>query len=94
MHLKLLFVDYVTSIEIGDFDRGYRKIDIQETASQLYSLARPLYVGLFIVAIPSTQTANRISSRRRRLATAASTGELPTIPVDDRAAEVRAIKVG
>jgi 5'-nucleotidase/UDP-sugar diphosphatase len=44
--------DVVTAIEIGDLDRGYRPIDMTGKDGQLYSLACPLYLGLFIVAIP------------------------------------------
>jgi 5'-nucleotidase/UDP-sugar diphosphatase len=42
----------VTSIEIGDIDRGYREIDITGKDTRLYSLTCPLYLGMFIVAIP------------------------------------------
>ena len=44
--------DVVTAIELGDIDRGYQKIDITGADKKLYSLACPLYLGLFIVAIP------------------------------------------
>lgn len=140
--------DVVTAIELGDLDRGYRKIDITGQDSKLYSLACPLYLGLFIVAIPKytkgkltlvpkNKDAQPLRSRTEALdlprdstpdllpprgavdgdsvATIGEKGaireikewqaimdflrelptqqgELPTIPVDDRAAEVRAIK--
>jgi 5'-nucleotidase/UDP-sugar diphosphatase len=42
----------VTSIEIGDIDRGYREIDITGKDTRLYSVTCPLYLGMFIVAIP------------------------------------------
>jgi 5'-nucleotidase/UDP-sugar diphosphatase len=140
--------DVVTAIELGDLDRGYRKIDITGKDTTLYSLACPLYLGLFIVAIP-TYTKGKLSlvpknkngqplkSRTEALgmprgstpdllpprgavdgdsvATVgdngaireikewqaimdylrklpAKTGELPVIPVDERANEMRAIK--
>ena len=44
--------DVVTAIEIGDLDRGYRAIDITGKDVRLYSLTCPLYLGLFMVAIP------------------------------------------
>lgn len=143
--------DVVTAIEIGDIDRGYRPIEIKGNEKQLYSLACPLYLGLFIVAIPKytkgklsvvpkNKEGQPLKSRTEALdppggstpdllppkgavdgdsvATANSTGavreikewqaimdhlrslpkkgneELPVIPVDERAAEVRAFKVG
>ncbi len=142
--------DVVTAIEIGDLDRGYRKIDITGDDSTLYSLACPLYLGLFIVAIPKytkgklnlvpkNKDGQPLKSRTEALdmprggtpdllpprgsldgdsvATVGENGaireikewqaimdylrgmpskkgELPTIPVDDRAAEVRSIKAG
>jgi 5'-nucleotidase/UDP-sugar diphosphatase len=44
--------DVVTSIEIGDLDRGYSAIDITGTAERLYSLTCPSYFALIAVAIP------------------------------------------
>jgi 5'-nucleotidase / UDP-sugar diphosphatase len=44
--------DAVTSIELGDLDRGYRAIEISETAQDLYSLACNLYLGIVLAAIP------------------------------------------
>jgi 5'-nucleotidase len=143
--------DVVTAIEIGDLDRGYRHIDITGKEKHLFSLACPLYLGMFIVAIPKytkgkltlvpkNKDGQPLTSRTealdmprgstpdllpprgsvdgdslatvgekgaigevkewqaimdflRRLPTKAQ-GELPTIPVDDRAAEVRAINAG
>lgn len=40
------------TIEIGDLDRGYREIDITGKDTTLYSLTCPLFLGMFIVAIP------------------------------------------
>ena len=142
--------DAVTAIELGDFDRGYRAIDITGNDGRLYSLTCPLMVGQFIMAVPKftkgkldlvpknkagqplkskteaideprndtpdllpppgtldkTSVATgagkgavreikewqAIMDHLRRLP--AKKGELPVIPVDDRAKEVRAIKVG
>ena len=143
--------DVVTAIEMGDFDRGYQKIEISGQEEQLYSLACPLYLGLFIVAIPkytkgklsvvpknkdgkplksrtealdmprgstpdllpprgsvdgeslaTSADAGRIREIKEwqaimdhlRSLPASGKGELPRIPVDERAAEVRAIKAG
>ena len=144
--------DVVTAIEIGDLDRGYRAIDITGKDARLYGLTCPLYLGLFIVAIPKytkgmlslvpkNKDGQPLKSRTEALAPpppgstpdllpprgsvdkesvvtvaekgtvreikewqaimdylrslpAKNQGELPTIPVDDRAAEVRAIKAG
>lgn len=44
--------DVVTAIELGDLDRGYRAIDLTGSDSRLYSLACPLYLGMFLVSIP------------------------------------------
>jgi 5'-nucleotidase / UDP-sugar diphosphatase len=44
--------DVVTAIELGDFDRGYRVIDITGKDERLYSLTCSLYVGKILVAIP------------------------------------------
>jgi 5'-nucleotidase/UDP-sugar diphosphatase len=144
-------LDAVTAIELGDLDRGYRKIDISGNDARLYSLTCPLMVGQIIVGIPKytkgklafapktksgepftsktealdsphhysgymlsppgtvdkrsveTGTANGVVGEIKewhaitehlRSLPAKSKGELPTIPVDRRAAEVRAIKVG
>ena len=38
--------DVVTAIEIGDFDHGYRAIDISGKDARLYSLTCPLYIRL------------------------------------------------
>jgi 5'-nucleotidase/UDP-sugar diphosphatase len=142
--------DMVTSIELGDFDHGYRAIDITGKDEQLYSLACSLIVGLLIMTIPGesngqlalvpkNKDGQPLKSRVEALVMPrASTpemsppsgtldqssfatvtengavreikdwqaimdhlrnlpvekeGELPTIPVDQRAAEVRAIRV-
>ncbi|MFO0814168.1 MAG: bifunctional UDP-sugar hydrolase/5'-nucleotidase [Gemmatales bacterium] len=139
--------DVVTGIELGDLDRGYQPIDITGKEAKLYSLACPLYLGLFIVAIPKytkgklnlvpkNKDGQPLKSRTEALdlprdstpdllpprgsvdkdsvategaareikewqairdylrSLPAKQGELPIIPVDERAAEVRAIKVG
>jgi 5'-nucleotidase / UDP-sugar diphosphatase len=143
--------DVVTSVELGDFDRGYRVIDITGADARLYSLTCPLMLGPIIVAIPkytkgrlalvpkkkdgtplkskvdalelprenagyllpppgttdveSVATAvgkhagleikewQAIMDHLRKLPVK-NKGELPTIPVDARAAENRAIKMG
>jgi 5'-nucleotidase / UDP-sugar diphosphatase len=141
--------DVVTSIELGDLDRGYREIDATGKDGRLYSLTCPLMVGPIIVGIPKytkgklplvpknkdgqplkskvealdapggstpdllppTGTVDRDSvaavTRKGavqeikewqaimdylRTLPVQSKGDLPTIPVDERAAEVRAIK--
>jgi 5'-nucleotidase/UDP-sugar diphosphatase len=143
--------DVVTAIELGDFDRGYRTIDITGKDDRLYSLTCPLYLGQIIVAIPKytkgklalvpkNKEGQPLTSKvealdaprensgyllpppgkvdRNSVATGAgkdasreikewqammdhlrslpvkNKGELPVIPVDERAAEVRAIKAG
>ena len=42
----------MTAIEIGDFDHGYRAIDITGKDERLYSLTCPLIFGKIVVAIP------------------------------------------
>jgi 5'-nucleotidase / UDP-sugar diphosphatase len=143
--------DVVTSIELGDFDRGYRKIGITDKDASLYGLTCPLMVGQIIVGIPKytkgkltfapkTKTGEPLTSKVEALDSphkyasymlpppstvdrrsvevgtvngavgeikewqaimehlrsfpAKSKGELPTVVIDERAAEVRAIKVG
>jgi len=44
--------DVVTAIELGDFDNGYKAIDISGKDERLYSLSCPLMLGPIIVAIP------------------------------------------
>jgi 5'-nucleotidase / UDP-sugar diphosphatase len=44
--------DVVTAIELGDFDKGYKAIDITGKDNHLYSLTCPLMLGVIIVAIP------------------------------------------
>jgi 5'-nucleotidase len=44
--------DAVTSIELGDIDRGYTPIDITSDAEKLYSLTCPLYLGAILLSIP------------------------------------------
>jgi 5'-nucleotidase / UDP-sugar diphosphatase len=143
--------DAVTAIEVGDFDRGYRAIDITGKDARLYSLSCPLYLAKILVGIPTytkgkltlvaknkqgqplksnvealddtrietpdllppAGTLDRSSIEtvtekgavreikewqaimdRLRSLPVKSRGELPMIPIDERAAEVRAIKVG
>jgi len=45
-------LDTVTTIEVGNFDEGYRAIDITGQDDQLFSLTCPLQVGPFISGIP------------------------------------------
>ena len=140
--------DAVTAIELGDFDRGYKPIDISGKDERLYSLTCPLMLAPLIVAIPKytkgklalvpkNKKGQPLKERVEALELPASTpemlpppgttdassvatgtgkdagreikewqaimdylrslpvkskGELPVIPVDERAAEVRAIK--
>ena len=143
--------DVVTAIELGDFDGGYRAIDITGKDERLYSLTCPLYLGQIIVAIPKytkgklalvaknkegqpltskvealdeprdnsgyllpppgTVDKESIATGGKNKATkeikewqaimdhlrslpVKDKGELPIIPIDARAAEVRAIKEG
>ena len=143
--------DAVTVIELGNIDRGYRKIDISGKDDRLYSLTCSLYLGLILMSIPKytkgklalvpkNKEGQPLKSKVEALddprndtpdllpppgttdQTSVATGtgkdavreikewqaimdhlrslpvknpgELPTIPVDERAAEVRAIKVG
>jgi 5'-nucleotidase / UDP-sugar diphosphatase len=44
--------DAITTIELGDYDHGYRKIDITGKDGKLYSLTTPVYLGMIITAIP------------------------------------------
>jgi len=44
--------DAVSAIELGDLDRGYRKIDITGKDASLFGLTCPLMVGQIIVGIP------------------------------------------
>jgi 5'-nucleotidase / UDP-sugar diphosphatase len=44
--------DVVTAIELGDFDEGYKAIDISAKDKQLYSLTCPLMLGQILVSIP------------------------------------------
>jgi 5'-nucleotidase len=142
--------DAVTSIEIGDLNRGYREIDISGKDERLYSLTCPLMLGTILVGIPAytkgklplvaknrdgrplTSRVDALDDPRSssaqlmsppgtvdkgsvamgtgkaaaheikewqaimdylRSLPVKSKGELPVIPVDERAAEVRAIKV-
>jgi len=142
--------DVVTSIELGDLDRGYKAIDISGKNEKLYSLTCPLMLGQILVAIPKytkgklalvakNKEGQPLTSRvealdaprdnsgymlappgtvdKSSIATGAGTdavreikewqaimdhlrslpvkskGQLPTIPVDQRAMEVRAIKM-
>jgi 5'-nucleotidase len=142
--------DAVTTIEIGDLDRGYKAIDITGKEERLFSLSCPLYFAMIAVAIPkytkgkltlvaknkavsrshrrskpwrilaparltccrrshdrSGQCRNHIGQRRCAgdqgvagdhgsppRSSAKTTGGLPTIPVDDRAAEITSVQSG
>ncbi len=143
--------DVVTAIELGDFDHGYRPIDLSGQDGQLYSLTCPLMLGVILVAIPryskgklqlvpknkqGQPLASRVEALEApheyagyMLATPGEVdaqsvalgsgngavkeikewqaimdhlrslpvknfGDLPEIPVDERAQEVRAINVG
>ena len=143
--------DVVTTIELGDLDRGYEAIDISGRDERLYSLTCPLMLAVIVVAIPKytkgqlplvpkNKAGQPLTSRvealddprsssaqlmapkgtvdKSSVATGAGKdavqeikewqaimdhlrglpakdpGELPIIPVDERAAEVRAIKAG
>jgi 5'-nucleotidase len=44
--------EVVTAIELGDFDKGYKAIDIIGKDEQLYSLTCPLMLGQILVSIP------------------------------------------
>ncbi len=44
--------DVITAIELGDFDHGYKAIDITGKDEKLYSLTTPIYLGMIITAIP------------------------------------------
>ena len=140
----------MTAIELGDFDRGYRAIDISGKDVRLYSLTCPVMLAPILMAIPkltkglafvpknkagqplkskvealdlpgghtaqlmlpsgtvdeeSVATITEHGAVReikewqaimdhfRRLPVK-NPGELPVIPVDERAAEVRAINAG
>jgi 5'-nucleotidase len=140
----------VTAIELGDFDHGYKAIDISGKDQRLYSLTCPLMLAPIIMAIPKyskgklalvpkSKDGKPLTSKVEALELPASTpevlpppgttdassvatgtgknagreikewqaimdhlrslpaksaGALPVIPVDERAGEVRAIKVG
>ncbi len=141
--------DAVTAIELGDFDRGYRAIDISGKDRHLYSVTCPLMLGIILAGIPKytkgklplvpknregqpleskvealdaprNGTAHLLAPPgtmdKRSVVTGQgehalhevkewqaimdhlrnlpvrNPGELPTIPVDERAAEIRAIK--
>ena len=143
--------DVVTTIELGDLDRGYRAIDISGKDEKLYSLTCPLMLGQILVAIPKytkgllplvaknkegQQLTSRVDALEAphensgymlappgkvdsssvaiggkkaagqeikewqaimdhiRSLPVKKKGDLPVIPVDERAAEVRAIIVG
>jgi len=44
--------DVITAIELGDYDNGYKTIDISGKDERLYSLTTPVYLGMIIAAIP------------------------------------------
>jgi len=141
--------DAVTSIELGNFDDGYKPIDITGKNEHLYSLTCPIMLGPIIMAlspltkgkltlVPKNKEGKPLTSKvealdlslssspylltqtdktdRDSLATVSqkglvieikewqaimdhlrtlpvkNSGELPVIPVDERASEVRAVK--
>jgi 5'-nucleotidase len=141
--------DAVTAIELGDWDHGYRAIDITGKDTRLYSLTCPVMLAPIIMAlgriskgkltlVPKNKAGQPLKSKvealdlpgghtaqmvlpsgtvdsesvatitekgavheikewqaimdHLRSLPVKSKGELPTIPVDARAAEVRAIK--
>ena len=143
--------DVVTAIELGDFDSGYREIDISGKDERIYSLTTPLMLGIIIASIPKytkgklsfvikNKAGQPLKSRvealddprndtpyllpppgsldKASVVTSGGTGpvreikewqaimdhlhglpaksadELPIIPIDERAQEVRAIKAG
>jgi 5'-nucleotidase/UDP-sugar diphosphatase len=144
--------DFVTAIEIGDLDRGYRAIDISGNDERLYSVTTSLYMAKIVMAIPkyskgelalvaknkkgqpfNSSTTEMLDHPRidtpdllpppatidkNCVATVVkngavreikeweaimdhlrglpvkSPGELPVIPVDGRASEVRAVRAG
>jgi 5'-nucleotidase / UDP-sugar diphosphatase len=45
--------DVVTAIELGDLARGYTAIDMTRKNQKLYSLTCSLYVGMFLMSIPT-----------------------------------------
>jgi 5'-nucleotidase len=142
--------DVVTAVELGDFDRGYKAIDITGKDQRLYSLTCPLMLAVLSVPIPKLSegklafvpknkagkplttrlealemprgnsgyllappakvdrssidtgtgkdAANEIKEWQAimdhiRSLPVKSKGELPVIPVDERANEMRAIKI-
>jgi len=142
--------DAVTAVELGDFDRGYRAIDMSGKDARLYSLTCPVMLAPILMAIPrltgglafvpKSRTGQPLKSKvealnfpgghtaqlvlpsgtvdKESVATVTENGavreikewqaimdhlralpvrhpgELPVIPVDERAAEVRAIRAG
>jgi len=46
--------DWVTQIELGDLDNGYRTISISTDASEIYSVSCNLFFGLILKSIPQT----------------------------------------
>jgi len=143
--------DVVTAVELGDFDRGYKAIDITGKDQRLYSLTCPLMLAVLSVPIPKLSEGKLVFVPKNKAGKPLTTrlealdmprgnsgyllappakvdkssidtgkgknavneikewqaimdhlrslpvknkGELPVIPVDERAAEVRAIKAG
>src|ERR1019366_553605 len=140
--------DAVTAIELGDWDHGYRAIDITGKDARLYSLTCPVMLAPILMAIPRLTNGLALVPKNRagqplkskvealdlpgghtaqlmlpsgtvdkesvatvtekgavqeikewqaimdhlRTLPVKNKGELPMIPVDERAAEVRAIK--
>lgn len=52
--------DTVTKLELGDIDEGYRAIDVSESATQLYSVACNVFLGLLLASLPQ-QTGGALS---------------------------------
>jgi 5'-nucleotidase len=44
--------DVITKLEVGDYDHGYKIIDITGADPKLYSLTCPVYLGMILTAIP------------------------------------------
>lgn len=58
--------DWVTQIEIGDQDRGYRAISISADSNDLYSVSCNLFFGLILNSIPkATQGALSLEPKKK-----------------------------
>jgi 5'-nucleotidase/UDP-sugar diphosphatase len=75
--------DAVTSIELGDIDRGYTPIDITSDAEKLYSLTCPLYLGAILLSIPKySGGALTLVPKNREGRPLASRVEALDVPID------------